>query len=144
VNQLYNTVAQLGPGLDWIYNDKNYNFLLGNVYHCLLLTMASTPPGISYLVKRLPSFAIPPATIYAIGVLLRRSHIEYPSWTLWLAGVLSLPVASALSLLSQRLHDYYDAINVGAAMAPLITDGTPGNLLFLLRAGKNSEGYVGV
>lgn len=98
------------------------------------------PPGIVYLIQRLPHILTPPTMIYICTLILSAySNISITGWTLVSALVLSLPAALSITVLWSDFLIYRDARAHGAALPPSIPDSSPGGLLSLLRAMKESK-----
>lgn len=98
-------------------------------------TIMEVPPGIAYLVQRLPRILTPPTLAYTL-VYLGKTHlsIELSTWGLSSVLLLSLPVGLTLSVLWKDLVIRWDASNKGAVLPPVAPDPFPGGARSLYRA----------
>lgn len=110
---------------------------------------ANIPPGIPFLVKRLPQLFFPPALVF---VLLNAYYFYFGGSALSTSLVsifyiLSFPATLTLSVWYTAIVNRVAAARLGAVMLPappFIDDPTPGGILSLYRAIKSvSGGYLG-
>lgn len=118
------------------------------------------PPGISFLIKRLPQLLSPPAVAFLLIYLYRNSYLDnyglgsaradHELSTLFIAivYVLSFPAALTISVAYSAIANRIAAARMGAVMLPtppFMDDPTPGGLLSLYRAIKGFKGgYPGM
>lgn len=105
----------------------------------------NVPPGITYLVQRIPRILTPPIIAYAL-VYLGKTHlsIQLSGWGLSSVLLLSLPVGLTLSVLWKDLAIRWDACAKGAVLPPISPDPFPGGARSLYRAVTSFKtGYPG-
>jgi hypothetical protein len=105
----------------------------------------NVPPGIAYLVQRLPRILTPPILAYALVYLGKtRLSIELSGWALSSVLLLSLPVGLTLTVLWKDLIIRWDASAKGAVLPPISPDPFPGGARSLYRAVTSFKtGYPG-
>ncbi|TFK35048.1 cytochrome P450 monooxygenase pc-2 [Crucibulum laeve] len=103
------------------------------------------PPGIVYLLPRLPRILAPPALVYIISYLLEAQlGFRFSGWALAISLVLSLPTALTLVVLWRDIFMYLDARSRGAVLPPARLDRSPGSIRSLLAGMRNfKSGYPG-
>jgi hypothetical protein len=107
--------------------------------------MNNLPPGVLYLLPRLPRILSPPALTYGIVRFIGANYEIYIS-TRWLvlAMVISLPLALTLSVLHDEVSIHMEASKRGAVMPPRARDPYPGGAQALISGSKQlKEGYLG-
>ncbi|KAJ7721345.1 cytochrome P450 [Mycena maculata] len=109
--------------------------------HSLLPSaMVVVPPGILYLTRTLPVFALPSIATYVIFTKLHQ--LDGSRWIPVLAAVLVQPIVFGLSLLYTSIAAWRDTARRGAIPMPQIPDRWPGGLTNLALLGKSLEsGY---
>ncbi|PSR74782.1 hypothetical protein PHLCEN_2v9579, partial [Hermanssonia centrifuga] len=85
------------------------------------------PPGFKLLLSILPRALLPP-TLVLVATKLIRSHLELPSWLVFLSSVLSLPVMFTMSLYWKDWMNRRAARAQGAVMPPMISGRLPGSV----------------
>ena len=107
--------------------------------------MNNLPPGVLYLLPRLPRILSPPALTYGVFRFVGAHYKIYIStWWLLLAMVMSLPLALTLSVLHDEVSIHMDASKRGAMMPPRVRDPYPGGAQALTSGSKQlKEGYLG-
>ena len=107
--------------------------------------MNNLPPGVLYLLQRLPRILSPPALTYGIVRFIGANYEIYIStWWLVLAMVMSLPLALTLSVLHDEVSIHMDASKRGAMMPPRFRDPYPGSAKELIRESRQlKKGYPG-
>ena len=105
--------------------------------------MNNLPPGVLYLLLRLPRSLSPPALTYGIVRFIGANYEIYIStWWLVLAMVMSLPLALTLSVLQDEVSTHMDASKRGAMLPPRVRDPYPGGAKALIRESKQvKKGY---
>jgi hypothetical protein len=116
----------------------------------------SIPPGILFLVKRLPQLLYPPGTTFILLYLYRNlvdspgialPLPQPPTWLIVTMYILSFPTALILSNVHTAVSNRIAAARMGAVMLPtppFMDDPTPGGLLSLWRGIKSfKNGYPG-
>lgn len=122
------------------------------------MSTANIPPGITFLVKKLPQIIIPPAAttlvlylyhnpqLYSLASLSAPSQLS--TWVTTTIYILSFPTVLAISMAYSSIVNRVTAARMGAALLPkppFMDDPTPGGLLSLQRAFKGSKsGYIGM
>ncbi|PFH46829.1 hypothetical protein AMATHDRAFT_68991 [Amanita thiersii Skay4041] len=110
--------------------------------------MPDIPPGLLWILQRLPSLATPPLLLY----FLRKSAnaqlgITVPVWATVLSGIAAIPIVLLLQSQYNYLKDWRDAERLGAILPPVIRDESPwplgiGLLKRSLEKFKNND-YIG-
>ncbi|KAJ3994481.1 cytochrome P450 [Lentinula boryana] len=107
------------------------------------------PPGIRFLIKRLPYLVLPPTSVFA-ALSVYHSFISTnvsSGWRITLLYILSYPLALTVRLGYQAIIKRVLAARMGAVLLPeppFMDDPTPGGLLFLYGIIQESkEGYIG-
>lgn len=103
------------------------------------------PPGITYIVNRLPTLLLPLAAVYVVNKLAHTYLSRgLPLWTVILSTFLSVPVGL---LLKSTIIDYVVSRNAaaqGAQLPPRVHDNWPGGIGLLLEMIRNLKtGYPG-
>ncbi|KAF8996805.1 cytochrome P450 [Cyathus striatus] len=103
------------------------------------------PPGIIYLLQRLPYLLSPPILTYCIIHGLEALFGVYLSaWTTIFSYLASLPLALTFIVVYYDIKYQLQAYSHGATLAPLLADWSPGGiktLMSMLRTDK--QGYMG-
>ncbi|KAJ3827534.1 cytochrome P450 [Lentinula raphanica] len=112
---------------------------------------SDVPPGIAFLVKRLPHLLLPPVTVFA-GLSAYRSLVATNAqsdsgWRIILLYILSYPLALSAQVAYEAVVKRVFAARMNAVLLPeppFMEDPTPGGLLFLYGIIKESQdGYIG-
>lgn len=106
---------------------------------------SNTPPGITYLVSRLPTFLLPLAAMFVFNKLAN-AYLKngLPFWAVILATILSVPVTALLKLTFTDYVDHRSAAGQGAILPPRVYDKWPGGVGLLLELTRNLKtGYPG-
>ncbi|KAF8164800.1 cytochrome P450 monooxygenase pc-3 [Crassisporium funariophilum] len=103
------------------------------------------PPGVQYLIQRLPSLLIPPASVIVLTKVARAQlDVVIPIWAVVIACFFSLPVAIVLRAQYQDFADRRAAAAHGAVLPPQVHDKWPGGIGLLLHSIHNFQnGYPG-
>ena len=92
-------------------------------------TVVELTPGQRYLLRQLPNLVAPPAVVY-LAARVARDHFHHPlpAWLLFLAYVLSWPVAFTLSVQWNDLSNKARARRWGAVIPRAVEHKYPGSL----------------
>ena len=108
--------------------------------------MTKLPPGIIYLIPRIPQLLIGPISTY---LLLKLSQTFYgifyfSTWVTVILLILSGPAIFAISLAWNDFKNYRAARAIGAVLPPRILDYSPGNVYSIWKEIKHEKtGYFG-
>ncbi|KAF5387696.1 hypothetical protein D9615_000007 [Tricholomella constricta] len=107
--------------------------------------MANIPPGIAYLVNRLPTLLSPLIAVYILNrLLLECLGAHLPLWAVIVPAVLSIPVALLLKVSFVDFIDHRRAAALGAVLPPRVEDKWPAGVGLLLQSIDNLKtGYPG-
>lgn len=104
------------------------------------------PPGITYLIQRLPRIITPPIILYT-ATFLAQNYLGagISGLALALSYILCLPLAFAVNVLYRDYSHHRDAARLGAVLPPRVGDPYPGGLMTLWTAMHNFKaGYIGM
>lgn len=108
---------------------------------------SDVPPGISFLIKRLPQLILPPVVVFTT-LSTYRSYVDHNVPSGWFLYMLSYPLALSVGIAYTAILKRVVAARMGAALLPeppFMEDPTPGGLLFLYGIMKESkDGYIGM
>ena len=108
--------------------------------------MTKLPPGIIYLIPRIPQLLIGPISTY---LLLKLSQTFYgifyfSTWVTVILLILSGPAIFTISLAWNDFKNYRAARAIGAVLPPRILDYSPGNVYSIWKEIKHEKtGYFG-
>ena len=104
------------------------------------------PPGIIYLIHRIPQLIIGPISTYLLLKLSQTfySTLQFSTWMTIILLILSGPVIFAISLAWNDFKNHRAARAIGAVLPPRISDYSPGNIYSIWKEIKHEEtGYFG-
>ena len=110
------------------------------------MTMTKLPPGIIYLIHRIPQLLMGPISTYLLLKLSQTfySTFQFSTWMTIILLILSGPVIFAISLAWSDFKNYRAARAIGAVLPPRILDYSPGNIYSIWKEIKHEErGYFG-
>lgn len=116
------------------------------------------PPGITYIVRKLPQIVFPPAATALILYLYHNPQLygltspdappQLSTWVTTFIYILSFPTVLAISIMYSSIVNRITAARMGAVMLPappFMDDPTPGGLYSLYRAIQGvKSGYIGM
>lgn len=133
--------------LPWQHHAGILYFMCNSHWHSFLLrAMTKLPPGIIYLIPRIPQILIGPISTY---LLLKLSQTFYgifyfSTWVTVILLILSGPAIFAISLAWNDFKNYRAARAIGAVLPPRILDYSPGNVYSIWKEIKHEKtGYFG-
>ena len=103
------------------------------------------PPGIVYLIQRLPRILTPPVLVYIVNFVCQ-SHlgIQLPNWVLPLSYALCFPAVLAATVLYRDVINSREAAALGAVLPTAVGGSSPGGIMFLFNALRDAKsGYPG-
>jgi|ERR1700722_2787278 len=95
-----------------------------------------SPPGITFLLRRLPNLLLPPTILYLVCNVIQ---VHLANWLFILFAVLSLPAGFAVSVLYADYVNARRAASLGAVLPLQIPSKLPGGLSTLKTLIRNFQ-----
>lgn len=101
------------------------------------------PPGVIYLIIRLPKLVLPPALVYALNRICDFAFgVSLPPWSRVPTYILSFPILLTCSMIATNYRDRRQAALRGAVLPPMYPSRWPGGLDILAALVQNFKtGY---